>query len=131
MHYHCEIIMPPTDDIESAVKTALDPFSTHLEGDERHEAAFIDWYVIGGRWHGQKIINRLSKETIDAFYDELDASGITVSGFRIGREEINPPDQIPAVDEIWKRHFNDTPFEKCPFFKHGADPYKDQHDLPR
>jgi len=130
MHYHSEIIMPPTSDIESAVKTALDPFSQHEESEERHPMAFWDWYKIGGRWHGQKIISKLPEADVESFYAELREKNITVAGLRAGKDEINPPDQIPTVEAIWQKHFKDTPFETCPFFKHGADQYEDSTTFP-
>lgn len=50
-HFHLELIMPPTKDVEEAVETVLAPFSEHLEAEDRRPK-FFDWYIIGGRWDG-------------------------------------------------------------------------------
>ena len=53
MHYHCEIILPETDDIESAIASVLAPFNENGRNDycpDHH--AFWDFYAIGGRWSG-------------------------------------------------------------------------------
>lgn len=52
MHYHLEIIMPPTDDVDAAVKTILEPFNEQADEEGRSRGAFYDWYQIGGRWTG-------------------------------------------------------------------------------
>ncbi len=51
MHFHLEIIMPPTDKIEEEISHILAPFD---EGNEESRNAFWDWYQIGGRWTGTK-----------------------------------------------------------------------------
>ena len=58
MHYHLQIIMPPTDDVEDAVKNILAPFSEHLS-DEETEPEYVghkfwDFYEIGGRYENLK-----------------------------------------------------------------------------
>jgi len=44
MHYHAEVWIPHTEDIESQVAKAMEP-------DEEH-GGFWDWYQVGGRWKG-------------------------------------------------------------------------------
>ncbi len=49
MHYHLEIIMPPTEKIDEEISRILAPFD---EGKEDSRNAFWDWYQIGGRFTG-------------------------------------------------------------------------------
>ena len=46
MHYHMELLMPPTDDVEGAVKRALSPY---MQGED-DMPVWWDWYTIGGAW---------------------------------------------------------------------------------
>ncbi len=49
MHYHLEIILPPTEDIEKAIAEILQQFD---ENEEENTNSFWDWYQIGGRYTG-------------------------------------------------------------------------------
>lgn len=51
MHFHLEIIMPHTENLEAEISRILAPFD---EGSEESRNAFWDWYQIGGRWTGTK-----------------------------------------------------------------------------
>jgi len=121
MHYHMEIIMPPTDDVETAVKQIMAPFDEQPEPDEDGEICtkytFYDYYVIGGRWSGHKLERRYSKERRDAFFQAIVAAEITVSSFQFGKQEIAPAYLIPKVDALWREHFPDGG-EVCPLFAH-------------
>jgi len=125
MHYLCEIIMPPTDNIEQAVEQILKPYCEHNEGDESDDNAFWDWYVIGGRFAGQKLISGLDPEKLDLFYDELKELKVTVSSLQAGKQTLQPSDQIPMVDNLWKKHFPDFKGENCPLFSHSNDQYSE------
>lgn len=125
MHYHLEIIMPPSNDIERAVGEILSPFREGAE-DGYHE--FWDWYVIGGRWAGHKIETALGEERISAFHGELATKGITVSCFQAGKQTISPESQIPEVEEIWNRHFPES--KCCPLFSNYGDQYKNNPHYP-
>lgn len=114
MHYHLEIIMPPTTDIEGAINAILLPFSEHDE-DNRH--AFYDWYQIGGRYSGDKRLVLIPQETRQAFFDRLTELGVTVSGIQWGKQELSPSNQIPLVDQTWKEFTGRD--ESCPLFKHA------------
>lgn len=123
MHSHLEIIMPPTDDIEAAIKSIMAPFS---ENDEDASHAFWDFYVIGGRWAGSKLKASLSKEKIDKFYEWLQEEKVTVAGFQAGKQEISPSSQIPKVDAKWNETFPSAEFTKCPLFAHSNDQYNSE-----
>lgn len=131
MHYHLEIIMPPTSDIESAIEQIMKPFSENErdEDGDYNKHAFWDFYVIGGRWAGEKQICTFDKDKMDAFYKDLKEAEITVSGFTAGKQEIAPTSQIPMVDEMWRKHFPEGG-AICPLFKHYNDQYKNSDGWP-
>ena len=127
MHYHLEIIMPPTKDIGKALESVMEPFSEH---NEENTETFWDWYVVGGRWAGTKETCGYAQEKIDAFYKVLNEKKITVSGIQCGKHKLEPESQIPIVDKLWNDFF---PTEKgeiiaCPMFSHSNNQY-DGNDL--
>jgi hypothetical protein len=116
MHYKLEIVMPPTDNIEKAIDTILEPFSEHDE-DARHP--FWDWYVIGGRWSGSKVKERIGEDVLTAFYQWCRDEGVTVSNVQWGKQSLMPEDQIPKVDAKWQEL---TGLEgPCLIFQHSGD----------
>jgi hypothetical protein len=126
MHYHLEVIIPPTDDIEGAVQSVLAQFNENADDDEydtRH--AFWDWYVIGGRWAGAKAKSRLDPEKLEQFYAWLQDEKVTVSGFTAGKQSLEPKDQIPKVDAKWNEMFppEDGVPVACPLFDHASNKY--------
>lgn len=127
MHYHCEILVPPGTDIRQAVVAAMEPFNEnqekHEDDDTDNPCAFWDWYIIGGRWAGDKLIAGLDKDKIDQFYRWLQEEGVTVSALTAGKQEIQPASQIPKVDAKWNELFpSDTP-TACPLFSHANNQY--------
>lgn len=122
MHYHLEIIMPPTEDVKTAVATILAPFNEQPPDGEKEDhdprGVFWDWYVIGGRWSGAKRMHALGDENLKAFHDEITARNITVSGLQMGKPTLQPASQIPAVDALWLEMFPDAGFAACPVFDH-------------
>lgn len=126
MHYHLEIIMPPTEKVKETIEKILAPFNEDPGEGESGKHAFWDWWVIGGRYSGQHIVGRYNSDKMDLFYKELNNNKVTVSGIVSGKEELNPPEQIPFVDALWQTHFpeDDGP---CPLFKHSNDQYKDNY----
>lgn len=116
MHYHCEVVMPPRDDVKEALDEILDPFQ---EGQKWYRG-FWDWWQIGGRYSGSKITKALPQEARDAFFAELEARNVTVSGIQLGKQTLQPAAQGPMVDALWREHFPDTPFEHCPLFDHAG-----------
>lgn len=121
MHYYCEIIMPPTNDVETVVGQILAPFSENNE-ESRHQ--FWDWWVIGGRFAGQKFQAKLDAKKLSAFYDELKTREVTVSNLTAGKQELKPASQIPMVDSLWNEHFPESNGKPCPLFNHSNDQYK-------
>lgn len=121
MHYHLEIVMPPTDDVKAAVEQILAPFDEspeHPDEDGPSGKEFFDYWDLGGRWSGSKLQAAFPKERLDAFWADINAAKFTVSGLIAGKEEINPSSQIPAVDALWCKHFPESPVKVCPMFKH-------------
>lgn len=129
MHYHCEIVLPPnTDNIAEAVESVMRPFDE--SPDEEPEDfdssdAFWDFYVIGGRWAGTKLIASYDPEKIKEFRQWLADEGVTVSGVQCGKQELRPAEQIPKVDAKWNEMFppKDGIAAPCPMFQHSNDQY--------
>ena len=129
MHYHCEIIMPPTDtdDVLEKVSKIMAPFN-ECEPDNPEEAeewsarnGFWDYWLIGGRWSGIKAQSRIDPKRLEEFFEELQHRKVTVSGVQFGKQELSPSSQIPMVDSLWREWFPDAGFDACPLFKHAGD----------
>jgi hypothetical protein len=119
MHYHLEIIIPRTDDVESAVANILAPFDENGTDDEDgyRKHSFWDWYVIGGRWAGAKLEAKLGD--MAPFYDELKKRNVTVAGLQCGKQTLQPASQIPLVDAMWREMFPESGLDVCPLFDHS------------
>jgi hypothetical protein len=128
MHYHCEIIMPPSKNIQETIEKILEPFCEHNE--ERTGNEFWDYFVIGGRWAGTKQTCQYDAEKIEKFYQDLRDKKITVSGIQMGKQELKPASQIPMVDELWNKYFptEDGTITACPMFAHSNNQF-DSNDL--
>jgi hypothetical protein len=116
MHYHLEIIMPPSSNIKESLEKIMKPFD-----EETSEKGFWDWYVVGGRFSGEKEMCGYTEEKMKIFYEKLKEKKVTVSSFRAGKQTINPPEQIPMVDKIWNEIFPTENGEivPCPIFSHS------------
>lgn len=127
MHYHLEVIMPPTSDISSALEEILKPFE---ENNEESRNQFWDGYVIGGRWAGEKESCRYDAEKLEKFYIKCQEANVTVSGVQCGKPDLSPASQIPMVDKMWNELFptEDGTIVACPIFSHSNDQY-DSNDL--
>lgn len=126
MHYHTEIIMPPTDDIEATIAQIMAPFDENREDeDDVSSHKFWDWYVIGGRWSGHKLMAILGQERIDEFHKTLSDKRITVSSLTMGKQTLNPPEQAELVDRLWNEAFPESPMKRCPLFDNYNDNYGD------
>jgi hypothetical protein len=124
MHYHCEIVIPPTINIEAAVAAVMKPFnecSDDDEDDRRH--GFWDFWLIGGRWAGHKLLAKYDQEKLDAFHAWLQDEKITVAGVQCGKQSLSPATQIPKVDAKWNEMFPSSEFIPCPLFNHSNDQY--------
>lgn len=125
MHYVAEVIIPPTDDVEAAINQVMDGFhEEEYDEDGKYEGrnpyGFYDWYVIGGRWSGEKVLAKFGQDRINAFYKRLNDEGITVSSVVCGKQTLSPASQIPKVDAMWQEDFPDSGLDKCPFFDHSS-----------
>jgi hypothetical protein len=119
MHYHLEIIMPPTDDVEAAIEQIMKPFDEN--GDQSNEDhspkyGFWDYWKVGGRWSGNKLLAGLDPAKLEAFYATLNEKKITVSSFQAGKQALQPADQAEIVDAIWNEFFPQAPTKVCPIF---------------
>lgn len=126
MHYHCEIVIPPTADIEGAIKSVMAKFDENAdESDEdvSTKNAFWDFWVIGGRWAGHKLMAKYDQAKIDEFCAWMTAEKITVSGVQFGKQELSPGSQIPKVDAKWNEMFPSAIPVKCPLFRHSNDQF--------
>lgn len=121
MHYHCEIVLPPVEGVVSAIDQILQPFNEINEEESSH--AFWDFYSIGGRFAGNKLISNLDPIKIEEFWTWLKEQKITVSGFTVGKQELQPSSQISLVDQKWNELFPSDSFLPCPLFNHSNDQY--------
>jgi hypothetical protein len=121
MHHLLEIILPnDTKNISSAIAEIMEPFDEN--GEDTHHT-FWDFYVIGGRWAGQKQVSLFDQEKVKKFYELLKENKVTVSGLQCGKQEISPADQIPFVDNLWNDLFPENDGRPCPLFNHSNDQY--------
>lgn len=124
MHHHCEIVIPPTMDIEAAVAAVMKPFDENeRDSEEASLHPFWDFWVIGGRWAGHKLMARYDAAKLDEFHEWCQAEKITVSGLACGKPELSPDTQIPKVDAKWNEMFPSGEFVPCPLFKHSNNQY--------
>lgn len=123
MHYHCEIVMPPTDDVEAAVSQIMAPFSENepegKDEDYNSKHTFWDYWVIGGRWAGYKQEAAYDPKKLEEFNQWCRNEKITVSGLQWGKQELSPADQIPKVDAKWNEMFRPGSTAPCPQFLHS------------
>ena len=132
MHSHLEIILPPVQNLEEAVKQILEPFDENGEDEngQRNNHAFWDFYVIGGCWAGAKLEAMLDSKKLEEFRAELANRKVTVSGIQFGKHELSPVSQIPMVDALWNEFFPESPIKVCPLFKHFNDQYQNSEGFP-
>lgn len=124
MHYHCEIVLPPCEDVENAIASIMEPFDeSPSEPNEDHDRqhAFWDWHVLGGRFAGVKAEQAYDKAKLDEFYQWCTDEKVTVSGLQCGKQELKPATQIPKVDAKWNEMFprQDGKLVACPRFHHS------------
>jgi hypothetical protein len=122
MHHHCEIVMPPTADINAMVAQILKQFDENAPAEVRSHA-FWDFWVIGGRFAGRKLIAQYDQAKLDQFEEWCQTEKITVSGITAGKQELKPDSQISKVDAKWNEMFPSDTFMACPLFKHSNDQY--------
>lgn len=130
MHYHIEIVMPPTDDVRASVAAIMAPFDENASDEDASSHRFWDFFVVGGRFAGAKVEARIGRERLDAFHAELTARKVTVSGLTCGKQTLSPATQVPMVDALWREHFPDSGLAVCPLFSHSNDQYDSGDTLP-
>ena len=117
-HEHAEIVIPPTTNVEAALREVMESF----RDEETGEAEWWDYWCIGGRWQGDKLLASIDPDRLQAFFDELAARKVTVSSVStpplIG---ISPASQIPGVDALWQEMFPDRG-SSCPLHQHAEIP---------
>ena len=116
MHFHAEIVIPPTaeNEIEGKLRDMLAPFN---ENNEESSNTFFDYWVLGGRWSGAKIKAKLGRQAIDEFYSWLQERKTTVSSFTAGKQTLRPTNQAAEIDAEWSRRFPEFAGH-CPLFDH-------------
>lgn len=117
MHFHVEVIVPPTANIVEAVSRVM---QFNENDNERH--GFYDWYVVGGRWSGEKLLCGLDQAKLDEFGQALKQAEVMVSGMQCGKQEIVKPEQVEYTDALWREMFPGKG-EHCPLFAHYNDQY--------
>lgn len=104
----------------------MEPFNENAD-EEIQNKPFWDFYFIGGRWSGTKLLAQYDKAKIDEFYAWMASEKVTVSGLTCGKEELKPATQIPKVDAKWNELFPSDKPTACPLFNHYHSQYK--HNL--
>lgn len=124
MHYHCEIVIPPTMDIEAAVTAVMKQFDENGDGEDHSpRGVFWDWWVIGGRWAGHKMLAKYDQAKLDEFNEWLATEKVTVSGLQCGKQELSPASQESKIDAKWNEMFPTAEFLPCPLFAHSNNKY--------
>jgi hypothetical protein len=119
VHHHLEIIMSPDiDNVEAAVDNIMASFD---ENDEHSHNPFWDWYVIGGRFSGAKLMAKYDRDKLEEFKKWLEEEHVTVSGVQAGKPALMPEDQIDKVDAKWNEMFpSESGQMACPLFQHSG-----------
>jgi len=123
-HYHCEILIPPTDEVATAVELVLRRFDESgdpTEEEEDNRYAFWDYFVIGGRWSGSKMQAGLDPAKVEAFYEWLRTEKVTISSVQFGKQTLSPSDQREKVDAKWNEMFPSEKLIPCPIFSHSGE----------
>jgi hypothetical protein len=129
MHYHLEIIMPPTEDVEAAVEKIMSPLREWDGEAESNAHGFWDWWVIGGRYSGAKAEVACGEQPMAEFNHWLNEQKIMVEGLVAGKQRIADAAQVALVDAEWSRRF--PRFSgNCPLFAHSNNQYDSASTLP-
>lgn len=125
MHYHCEIVIPPVMNVEEAIAAVMKEYCEHGDNEdgERNRHGFWDFWSIGGRFAGTKLLAQYDEAKLEEFHAWLRQEKVTVSGVQCGKQELSPADQIPKVDAKWNEMFPSNEFLPCPLFRHSSNPY--------
>ena len=122
MHYRGEIVIPPVDNVEEFINEMLEPWNEKYKymetatSDKQNPYAFFDYFVVGGRYNGDKVLDSLPENGRERFYKRLNAEHVTVSGIQFGKQTLQPTSQKSLVDSIWCEMFPDNILKECPLF---------------
>lgn len=98
----------------------LGPWDENAPDGTRNPHGFFDYWDLGGRWSGSKLIFRLKKQLgnglINEFQTKLSDMGVTVSAIQFGKQELTP-NWVKPVDDLWKDMTGRD--ERCPMFAHS------------
>ena len=123
MQNHLEIIMPPVpmEDIKARVRAIMRPYN--LSQASNHYGSFWDFYSIGGRWSGHKLIQSLDQDKLKAFKALLNKRHFMISPVGSVKSSLISETHIEEVDRLWQEYFPDSVMTQCPFFRHSHIPY--------
>lgn len=122
MHSKLEVILAPNLDVEKTVEEVMAPFDENASDSEEYSGhGFWDWYVIGGRFSGDKLLAGYDQDKLKKFYELLSERKVTVSGVICGKETLQPESQRGMVDALWNEWFppEDGVPVACPLFDHS------------
>ena len=121
MHYHYELLIPPTDQPHFTITNIMDAYmlcdSCHNNSD-----AIGDWYVIGGRWAGEKLIKSLDPQKIKSYKKELKQSELRVMSVQAVKPTPCDKKNSLLADQVWRKHFPDI--NENPFMSDYSDQYE-------
>ena len=122
MHYHVELIMPPSPlvQIQERVGELLSPLSQSVAHRAGTLEYLYDWYQIGGRFAGAKMSLRLDPERLHKFRQELYGEAFTndTRDLLIGQKQFWGARDLPKVDALWRKWFPEEEVDACPLFDH-------------
>ncbi len=113
MHFHVELIMPPTPliEVDKRVGRVLSPLQ-RMPG--KYDWLYA-WYRIGGRFAGDKLYLRLDPERLRQFRQELYSDAFTKgTDFEQIGLGLWSVDDIPKVDALWRKWFPEDEVGKYP-----------------
>lgn len=118
-HYIAEIVLPPDVPIVKGVKDVMDYFKDEDNG----HAEWWDFYIIGGRFSGNKIESSIDPKRLEAFKEHLVEIKVTVHALTAGNPSLYPTSQIKMVDALWREWFPGCG-DACLLFSHARDQYR-------
>ena len=121
MHERLEVIIPPCEDAEEAVKKAMAPFREggRDQYGERNLHTFWDSYHIGGQYSGIKLTENLGEDRLVDFYEAMNEMRVNVHMLRAGKKRIADED-VARVNALWQKHFPDSPHKVCPMYENAG-----------
>jgi hypothetical protein len=113
MFDHVELVIPPTNHVRSDVDAVMRHVMTR-----RHP--WCDFYYIGGRWNGLKVVIDLDLEPFDRRLDEMQVR-VSYVDWNGNRQSLRPESQAEAIDLEWRRLYPGRG-DYCPLFAQYKGP---------